>query len=94
MINDKERIVSPVENDDDEVFDVSLRPKRLTEYVGQERVKKNLAIIPTAFGMEILTTIDPDGEGEVISEGSIDIYTKVETSIEEVIVAELTTSVT
>ncbi len=44
MINDKERIISPVENDDDEVFDVSLRPKRLTEYVGQERVKKNLAI--------------------------------------------------
>jgi Holliday junction DNA helicase RuvB len=40
----KERLVSPLGQDDDE----SLRPRRLTEYVGQEKVKEQLAIAITA----------------------------------------------
>jgi holliday junction DNA helicase RuvB len=36
--------VAPVLRDDEEVFDQSLRPRRLDEFVGQERVKEQLDI--------------------------------------------------
>lgn len=44
MIEETSRLISPIEREGDEKLDVSLRPKRLGEYIGQERVKKNLAI--------------------------------------------------
>jgi Holliday junction DNA helicase RuvB len=44
MSNDKDRLISPIERQGDEALDLSLRPKTLGEYVGQERIKKNLEI--------------------------------------------------
>lgn len=38
------RLISPVESSDDSKLDLSLRPKRLEEYIGQEKIKKNLSI--------------------------------------------------
>lgn len=39
-----DRLVSPMENKQEERFDLSLRPKKLTDYVGQEKIKSNLEI--------------------------------------------------
>ncbi len=38
------RIIAPEESTDDPGLDLSLRPKRLKEYVGQEKIKENLDI--------------------------------------------------
>jgi holliday junction DNA helicase RuvB len=38
------RIKESVPNDDDRQFDLSLRPTRITEYIGQPQVKENLRI--------------------------------------------------
>ncbi len=38
------RTVSPVEQDDDIISEISLRPKRLDEYVGQKQMKAHLEI--------------------------------------------------
>ncbi len=40
-----ERIVSPKSREGEVVSDTSLRPRRLTEYIGQNRVKENLKIL-------------------------------------------------
>ncbi len=40
-----DRIVSPEGNEDEAAFDNSLRPRRLEEYIGQEKVKSNLRIL-------------------------------------------------
>jgi len=40
-----DRIVSPKTSDDESRFELSLRPKRLTEYIGQDKNKQNLAIL-------------------------------------------------
>lgn len=47
MKNDK-RIIDPKEQENEESFDFSLRPKTLSEYVGQEKVKANLEIAISA----------------------------------------------
>ncbi|QWR77275.1 Holliday junction branch migration DNA helicase RuvB [Candidatus Magnetomonas plexicatena] len=39
-----ERTIEPVALDDDTLFDRALRPKRFSEFVGQERIKENLAV--------------------------------------------------
>jgi Holliday junction DNA helicase RuvB len=39
-----ERIVSPGRKADEVVLDTSLRPRLLSEYIGQERIKQNLSI--------------------------------------------------
>ncbi len=39
-----ERVVAPQPGSDDDALDQSLRPKRLDEYIGQDRVKENLKI--------------------------------------------------
>ena len=39
-----ERLVSPMHGDDD-IQETSLRPRRLTEYIGQETIKSNLRIM-------------------------------------------------
>ncbi len=40
----KQRIVSSKETSEDSSFDLSLRPKKLDEFIGQEKVKENLRI--------------------------------------------------
>jgi holliday junction DNA helicase RuvB len=41
---DQERLVSPRTREEDNAVDKNLRPKRLTEYIGQEKVVDNLKI--------------------------------------------------
>lgn len=45
---EEERIISPQEQGNEDLFDFSLRPKNLSEYVGQEKVKLNLEIAISA----------------------------------------------
>src|SRR5512147_1112919 len=40
-----DRIVSPKPTEDEGKFELSLRPKRLDEYIGQDKVKGNLRIL-------------------------------------------------
>jgi len=48
---EKERIISPKETNGDRGLDLSLRPKILDDYVGQEKVKENMRIaIQAALG--------------------------------------------
>ncbi len=48
MTSDDERILSPVGLEDDLQTELSLRPKLLREYIGQQKVKANLEISLTA----------------------------------------------
>src|SRR4051812_14080522 len=41
----RDDIVSPDSADDDEVVEAALRPKRLSEFVGQERVREQLGLV-------------------------------------------------
>ncbi|MDO8582352.1 MAG: Holliday junction branch migration DNA helicase RuvB [bacterium] len=41
-------VVAPEEKDEDRAFDQTLRPKKLDEYIGQDRVKQNLSIVMDA----------------------------------------------
>jgi Holliday junction DNA helicase RuvB len=41
---DEERIVAAIKLDDDRENDYSLRPRRFSEYIGQEKIKENLEI--------------------------------------------------
>lgn len=43
-----ERLITPKEQSEDRVFDLTLRPKILSEYIGQEQIKENLKIFITA----------------------------------------------
>ncbi len=47
-MKDKNRIISAKETNGDKAFDLTLRPKILGEYVGQNKVKENLKITMTA----------------------------------------------
>jgi holliday junction DNA helicase RuvB len=40
-----DRVLSPKNKDEDGSLDLSLRPKRLDEYIGQDKVKQNLKIL-------------------------------------------------
>ena len=40
----KERVVTPQPRAEDDALDLSLRPRRIAEYIGQDRVKENLQI--------------------------------------------------
>ncbi len=40
-----DRVISPKHKDEDGALDLSLRPKRLDEYIGQDKVKQNLRIL-------------------------------------------------
>ncbi len=40
----EERLISPASQVDDDTFDSNLRPQRLAEYIGQDKVKDNLTI--------------------------------------------------
>jgi Holliday junction DNA helicase RuvB len=41
----KERLVSPDVSEEEQVIEGSLRPRRLVEYIGQEKIKENLSIL-------------------------------------------------
>jgi len=41
----KERLVSPNISEEEQVIEGSLRPRRLAEYIGQEKIKENLRIL-------------------------------------------------
>ena len=43
-----DRLVSPKEGESDQAIETSLRPRRLDEYIGQERIKANLRIFLAA----------------------------------------------
>jgi Holliday junction DNA helicase RuvB len=43
-----ERLVTPKEQTEDQVFDLTLRPKILNDYIGQEKIKENLKIFIAA----------------------------------------------
>ena len=45
---DEDRLITPKEQNDDQAFDMTLRPKVLAEYIGQEQIKKNLEIFIAA----------------------------------------------
>ena len=40
----EERMVTPREVEEDHEVEVSLRPQTLVEYIGQDKVKENLAV--------------------------------------------------
>src|SRR5215813_9911681 len=42
------RIITPISNKEDEAFDRAVRPRRLTEYIGQPRVKAQMEIFIAA----------------------------------------------
>ena len=42
------RVITPIANRDDEAFDRAVRPRRLTEYIGQPRVKAQMEIFIAA----------------------------------------------
>src|SRR6186713_1829876 len=48
LIAMEERIISGSRLEDEQTFELSLRPKFLKEYIGQQQVKDNLAIAVTA----------------------------------------------
>lgn len=41
----KERLVSPQVSEEEQFIETSLRPRRLDEYIGQEKIKANLSIL-------------------------------------------------
>jgi holliday junction DNA helicase RuvB len=41
----EDRVVTPVARDDERDFDAALRPRTLAEFVGQERIKEQLALL-------------------------------------------------
>lgn len=45
---DPTRLTSPQKLDDEEVFDIKLRPERLNEFIGQNKIKENLLVFITA----------------------------------------------
>lgn len=51
MEEEIQRIVNPKETNGDQAFDLTLRPKKLEEYIGQEKVKENLRIAMEAAQM-------------------------------------------
>jgi len=44
----KNSLISPSCDEEDNEFEVTLRPAKLTDYIGQEKVKSNLAIFMEA----------------------------------------------
>src|SRR5947209_18893206 len=67
--NLKERIVSAAPVEDDSYFELKLRPQRLAEFIGQDKVKENLAVAIEAArtrgeAMDHVLIYGPPGLGE------------------------------
>ncbi len=43
-MNNEDRVINPEENNQDKAFDLSLRPKSFSDYIGQDNIKTNLNI--------------------------------------------------
>ena len=41
----KERLISPEMSEEEQIIEGSLRPRRLAEYIGQDKIKQNLSIL-------------------------------------------------
>ena len=48
MTDPAERVISAEEQTDDEALDTTLRPKRIAEFIGQEKLKENIGIAISA----------------------------------------------
>ena len=48
---DEDRLVSPVRKDEDNDIDYSLRPRRLSEFIGREKIKESLSVYIEAARM-------------------------------------------
>ncbi|MBM4464595.1 MAG: Holliday junction branch migration DNA helicase RuvB, partial [Chloroflexi bacterium] len=44
----EERMISPKLKEEEVALDVSLRPRRLADFIGQDRIKENLKIVVEA----------------------------------------------
>src|SRR5579875_948562 len=53
-----ERLVSPQLSEEEQIIEGSLRPRRLAEYIGQEKIKENLSILLEAARRRKETAID------------------------------------
>src|SRR5256886_15218075 len=40
-----DRLISPKMSEEEQAIETSLRPRRLSEYIGQEKIKENLSIL-------------------------------------------------
>jgi Holliday junction DNA helicase RuvB len=74
--DDAERLVSADYTEDDLEIDRTLRPKRLTEYLGQGRVKENLSVLIEAAGgrgeaLDHILLSGPPGLGKTTLAGVI-----------------------
>src|SRR5680860_939223 len=63
-MSDENRLTSPKEKEEDDKLETSLRPRSFQDYVGQERIKKNLDIAILAAKKRddlaaILTNLEP-----------------------------------
>ena len=90
----EDRIISPRISEDDSSFDYSLRPRNLGEYIGQKKVKENLAIFMEAAknrkeALDHVLLYGPPGLGKtslsciVASEMGVNIKTASGPSIEK-----------
>jgi Holliday junction DNA helicase RuvB len=71
-----DRIVSPKPTEDEGKFELSLRPKRLEEYIGQDKVKQNLKILIEAAkvrgeAIDHILLYGPPGLGKCITADSL-----------------------
>lgn len=48
MTSEKKRVLEPKEQNEDRLFDLTLRPKTLNDYIGQKKIKENLKIFMEA----------------------------------------------
>jgi len=67
-MNEQERLITPAALDED-AAELSLRPKRLAEYIGQDKVKENLRILIDAAkhrgeGLDHILLYGPPGLGK------------------------------
>ncbi|MBQ9845021.1 MAG: AAA family ATPase, partial [Oscillospiraceae bacterium] len=73
---DHERLISPIEHAEDFDSESNLRPQRLCDYVGQEKIKENLSIYLEAAKMrgealDHLLLYGPPGLGKTTLAGII-----------------------
>jgi Holliday junction DNA helicase RuvB len=53
-----DRLVSPQVSEEEQILETSLRPRRLSEYIGQEKIKQNLSILLEAARRRNESSVD------------------------------------
>ncbi len=89
-----DRIVSPKPTEDEGRFELSLRPKRLEEYIGQDKVKQNLKILIEAAkvrgeAIDHVLLYGPPGLGKCITGNSLVLTDRGLVELRELIPANL-----